>query len=400
MINKLVGSCLGALLCMTHSLAHARIEYGGSVAIEQRFFLQDPLYLEQTKSQMSLALSPEISTNLGDNGLLTFKPFARVDQRDDERSKVDIREFMLAYYFDSIEVHAGIGKVFWGQTESLHLVDIINQTDFIESIDSEEKLGQAMLEIRFLSDFGTLSAFALPHFREMTFPGLDGRLRGPLAVDHDFVSYESEDEDTHLDWALRWQHSIGSWEVGLGYFDGTSRLPELSVVQNPDTQEFVISPRYNLLTQASIDLLYVYDAWLFKLEAINGDTLNEQFNAAVAGFEYTLGDFYQTGYDLGVLMEYQYDERDENPLITGQNDLMLGARLQLNDFASSEILFAFVQDMDESASYSGVIEGSTRISQNWRLEVNAYLFSSDEPSDPVYQFRRDDHVTINFEYYF
>ena len=99
-------------------------------------------------------------------------------------------------------------------------------------------------------------------------------------------------------------------------------------------------------------------------------------------------------------MEYQYDERDENPLITGQNDLMLGARLQLNDFASSEILFAFVQDMDESASYSGVIEGSTRISQNWRLEVNAYLFSSDEPSDPVYQFRRDDHVTINFEYYF
>ena len=31
---------------------------------------------------------------------------------------------------------------FWPQTESAHLVDVINQTDFLEGLDREKKLGQ------------------------------------------------------------------------------------------------------------------------------------------------------------------------------------------------------------------------------------------------------------------
>jgi len=397
-LATLANALLGLSIFVT--LAHAEVDYGGSIQIEQRYFLQDALYPNQTRTQLSASISPELSTSVGDNAVLSFKPFARIDQRDDERSHADIRELILAYYFERVEIRAGVGKVFWGQTESLHLVDIINQTDFIESVDAEEKLGQPMLDIRYLSDFGTLTTYIMPYFREMTFPGIDGRLRGPLLVDHDVASYESDDEQNNLDWAVRWQHTLGNWEVGLAYFDGTSRLPDLEVIQVFEGQAPRLAPRYNLLTQASIDLLYVYDAWLLKLEAIQGEKLNETFSAAVAGFEYTLVDFFETGYNVGVLMEYQYDERDDNPLITGQDDLMVGARLQFNDFNGSEILFGFVQDLQESSSYSAVVEGSTRINQNWRLEVNGYFFSSDAPQDPVSLFRRDDHISFNLEYFF
>nr|WP_136251757.1 hypothetical protein [Ningiella ruwaisensis] len=381
------------------SQASAELAFSGSASLQQRSFLQDPAYLNQTSSQASLAFEPTIESAVGDSGYFSFKGFARADQRDSERTHVDIREALYAQYFDNWEVRAGIGKVFWGQTESLHLVDIINQTDFVESIDAEDKLGQPMVDIRYLLDTGTISFFILPYFREMTFPGEDGRLRGILPVDVDNPLYESDDEQSNIDFAVRWQQSFGSLEFGLAYFDGTSRLPQLLLRQN-EAGDFVLSPKYNLLQQASIDALYVSGSWLFKLEAIHGNTLDENFSAYVAGFERTIVDFAGSGYDLGVLMEHQYDERDEDPLIFGQNDLMLGARLQFNDFAGSEMLFGFVQDLEESSSYSAFIEASTRLSDRWRLEFNGYFFSSDEISDPLYALRRDDHFTLQLEYFF
>jgi len=41
----------------------------------------------------------------------------------------------------------GINSVFWRVVESNHLVDILNQTDLIEDIDGEEKLGQPMISL-------------------------------------------------------------------------------------------------------------------------------------------------------------------------------------------------------------------------------------------------------------
>ncbi len=376
----------------------AEVSYGGSVSFEQRYFLEDPLYLGQTNSQASIAMSPEFETFVGD-GMLTFKPFARLDQRDDERTHADIREFMYAHYFDNWEVRAGIGKVFWGQTESLHLVDIINQTDLVESIDFEDKLGQPMLDVRYLLDTGAISFYVLPYFRERTFPGMDGRLRAPLPVDVDRAFFESEDEESNLDYAVRWQQTLGNLELGLSYFDGTNRLPQMALITD-ERDAAVLVPIYNQLKQYSIDALYVYNSLLLKLEALQGEELEQEFAAYVAGFEYTMVDAFNSGYDLGLLMEHQYDEREGQAFIFGQNDLMVGARLQFNDFAGSEILFGFIQDLDDSGSYSAVLEGSKRLNQNWRMEVNGYFFSSDEINNASYTIRRDDHIGITLEYFF
>lgn len=394
-MRKPISLALMYFACSTSAYA----EFTGTVSLQQRVFLEDAAYPYQTNGQGSIAFEPRYESAIGDNGFFSVQGFARADQRDDERTHVDIREAMYAHYFNNFEIRAGIGKVFWGQTESLHLVDIINQTDFIESIDAEDKLGQPMLDIRYLLDTGTITLYLMPYFRERTFPGQEGRLRGILPIDVDNAVYESEDEQSNLDYAVRWQQSMGNLELGLAYFDGTSRLPE--ILLNVDEQGQVsLLPKYNLLQQASIDALFVSGAWLWKLEAIYGETAQDEFIAYVAGFERTVVNIYNSGYDLGLLMEYQSDERENDPLIFGQNDLMVGARLQLNDFSGSEFLLGFVQDLDESSSYSAFVEVSTRLNQQWRLEVNGYFFSSDNPLDPTFAIRRDDHVSLQIEYFF
>ncbi|WP_395344636.1 hypothetical protein PN836_007695 [Ningiella sp. W23] len=394
-----LSAMLTLIMASAASIGSAHAEVSGNLSLQQRVFLEEPAYVNQTNSQLSGAVLASYESSVGDNGFFTFTGFGRVDQRDDERTHADIREAMYAHYFDKWEIRAGIGKVFWGQTESLHLVDIINQTDFVEEIDQEDKLGQPMIDIRYLLDSGSINFYLLPYFRERSFAGQDGRLRGILPIDVDNALYESEDEETNIDYAIRWQQSFGSLEFGLSYFDGTNRLPEIVFVE-AENGAISLAPRYNLLQQGSIDAAYITGSWILKLEALQGKTLDESFYAHVAGFEYTWVDFYGSGYDVGFLMEHQFDERENDPLIFGQNDLMLGSRIQINDFYGSEVLLAFVQDLDESSSYSAFVEASTRLNQDWRVELNAYFFSSDEPSDPTFAIRRDDHVSLQIEYFF
>ena len=376
------------------------IDISGSAGVETRYFLQDAAYPGQPRSQASVFLEPEMYTEWNDGiDSILFKPFARLDQEDEQRTHFDLRELMWMHAADNWETRVGVSKVFWGQTESIHLVDIINQTDMVENIDGEDKLGQPMINLNVFGDWGTLSGFVLPYFRERTFPGEDGRLRPPVEIRENSALYESDDEQNHVDFALRWQRSLGDWEIGLSYFDGTTREPELLQATDENSTPF-IQPYYAQIEQYGVDLLKVQGAWLLKFEGIYRAGQSEDFAAAVAGFERTSVGVFGTSYDLGVLMEYQYDEREDNFFATGQNDLMLGLRWVWNDIDGTEILSGFIQDLDESDTYSAFVEASSRMTDNWRWKMDAYFFTSDQTDDTFYYMRRDDHVQVALEYYF
>lgn len=376
------------------------IELSGSAGVETRYFIQDAVYENQPRSQLSAFLSPELYTQWNDRtDSLLFNPFVRVDQHDNERTHGDIRELMWMHAENDWETRVGVSKVFWGQTESLHLVDIINQTDWVENIDGEDKLGQPMVNLNIYGDWGTLSGFVLPYFRERTFPGEEGRLRPPVEIEHGNALYESDDEENHIDYALRWQRSLGDWEMGVSYFDGTTREPEL--LQHFDENgELVIQPYYAQIQQYGVDILKVQGSWLLKFEGIYRTGQSEDFAAAVAGFERTKVGVFDTAYDLGFLMEYQFDEREDNFFATGQNDLMLGLRWIWNDIDGTEILTGFIQDLDNSETYSAFIESSSRMTDHWRWKVDAYFFSSNDTDDTFWYMRRDDHVQVALEYFF
>jgi len=89
-----------------------------------------------------------------------------------------------------------------------------------------------MVHLGLIQDWGLLDLYVLPGFRERTYPGVDGRLRTPLVVDTDQAIYESSAEDKHIDYAARWSHTLGLWDIGVSYFDGTSRDPDLIIGAN------------------------------------------------------------------------------------------------------------------------------------------------------------------------
>ncbi|OFC70582.1 hypothetical protein BFC18_12565 [Alteromonas confluentis] len=376
------------------------ISISGSAGVENRYYIQDAAYTGQPRSQASVFLEPEMYTEWNDRvDSILFKPFVRLDQQDSNRTHVDLRELMWLHAADNWETRVGVSKVFWGQTESVHLVDIINQTDAVENIDGEDKLGQPMINLNVFGDYGTISGFILPYFRERTFPGEEGRLRPPLPIEEDNALYESDDEQNHVDFALRWQRSLGDWEIGLSYFDGTTREPEL-LAETAGEDITAIRPYYAQIQQYGVDLLKVQGSWLLKFESIYRTGQSEDFFAAVGGFERTFVGVFDTSYDLGFLMEYQYDEREDNFFAVAQNDIMAGLRWVWNDIDGTEVLTGYIQDLDNTDTYSAFVEASSRMTDNWRWKVDAYFFSSDQTDDTFYYFRRDDHVQVALEYYF
>ena len=374
-------------------------EWRGNITLENRYFPNDALFPEQEENYLSLSLEPEYIVTSANNDLIfTFKPFYRQDQHDDERSHGDLRELNVVYATGDWEFRVGVSKVFWGTTESQHLVDIINQTDFVEDLDGEDKLGQPMLNATWIQNWGIVDFFVLPGFRERTFPGTEGRLRTALVVDTDNAEYESSDEERHVDAAIRWSHSIGSWDVGLYYFRGTSRDPEL-IPRQKASGVLVLIPRYNQIDQLGLDAQATLDAWLWKLEAIARQGEPEDYAAAVGGFEYTFVGILETATDLGVLLEYHYDERGEDSAAVFQNDLFAGARFAFNDAQSSEILAGGFFDLDRQ-NRSFRVEASRRLGQSFKLSGVMQIFDSIDENDLQFSFREDDYLELSLAYFF
>jgi hypothetical protein len=380
----------------------------GNLAVEQRYFFKEASYAEQlSHNQSSIAIETELYWQWNDgNDSVVFTPFYRVDGQDKNRTHGDIRELAYVHANDDWELRLGIRKEFWGVTEFQHLVDVINQTDGIEDFDGEDKLGQQMVNLSLVNNWGIVDVFLLPGFRERTYAGGEGRLRGALVVDEDNVSYESSAGQQHLDFAIRWADSLGDFDIGAYWFHGTNRDPYLKrTLQEAASNlvQYTLRQHYAQMDQLGVDLQANLEGWLWKFEGIYRDTTLDDFWATQAGFEYSFTGVYGTNYDLGFLMEHSWDSRGEVDLGTSgsllQNDLFLGARLAFNDMQSSELLMGVGSDLDHNA-FSFLVEASRRFSENFMLSFDLRLLQSNEESDLLYSLSNDDHVQLSLAWYF
>lgn len=380
-----------ASLCQAHQLS-------GYAAIEGSYFLNSPLYEGQSERSVSLALQPEYYHAFSDGPALTLVPFLRWDSADSQRSHLDLREFNLLSVHENWELRAGVSKVFWGATEFVHLIDVINQTDALEDIDNEDKLGQPLMQLTLIREWGVVQFFALPYFRERQFPGKSGRLRAPLVVDVDKARYESSAEESHLDLATRYSRTIGSLDFGLSYFSGTNREPLLLPGLDGQGQP-LLTPYYNQMQQAAFDGVYVQGEWLWKLEACYRSSSLDDYLAATGGFEYSFMGVAASAADLGIIVEYGYDERGEKAGSLAENDLMLGVRLALNDQAGTELLAGCSVDLDHPAQLC-TLEASRRYGNNVTATLEAALFLDQERDDLAYSLRDDDFLKLEIRYFF
>ncbi|VAW76757.1 FIG01201466: hypothetical protein [hydrothermal vent metagenome] len=387
-------------LCLMAQAHAGKGDVSGYLAAESILFVSNPAYPDQFDGvQNAFIAQPEFEYETADRrNQFSLIPFVHLDSQDDRRTRADLREAWWRTIADDWELLVGVNRVFWGVAESNHLVDVINQTDQIGSIDGEDKLGQPMLQLSFQRDWGELGLFVMPGFRERTFPGKDGRLRFALVTDGEAV-YSNSREEKHIDLAIRYSHYLGDWDFGVAVFHGTGREPRFA----PNAAFTRVLAIYDVIDQASVDIQYTRGGWLWKFEGLWRSQNGESFLAGVGGFEYTLYQLMKSDADLGLILEYSRDGRSDDftiaPPVVLDDDIFVGARLALNDTQSSELLAGVVVDRNDKA-YQLSVEAERRLGDRWKLELESRWFLNTSESPLLSAFRQDSHVILRLSRYF
>lgn len=375
-------------------------EWSGFAGLEFRGFTQTAQEARQDHAtNLSFAFETEYYHEWDKgNQSIAFVPFFRLDENDNERTHFDIRELNYLKVAENWELRVGIRKVFWGVTEFQHLIDIINQTDLVENLDTEDKLGQPMVNLALINDWGTLDLFVMPYFRERYFPGTSSRLRTIPHIDQTRSQFESSAKEKHIDLAVRYSHYFGDWDIGLSHFYGTSREPRL-LLSTDNSNNPLLIPFYDIINQTSLDLQATKGNMLWKLEALHRSGQAKTYNALVGGFEYTFVGIFESAIDIGILSEYHYDDRGESLQTIFEDDIAVGARFAFNDAQSSEALIGLIWDRNTGGKFFN-IEASRRIGNNFLLEVQGRFFTNQKASDPANVLSQDDYIELFLTYNF
>jgi hypothetical protein len=375
-------------------------ELSGYVGLESLGFLNSPAFKQQHNHYLSGVIQTQLVHEWdGGKQSFAFVPFYRLSQYDNRRTHFDIREFTWLKAADDWELRLGIRKVFWGVTESQHLVDIVNQTDFVENVDGEDKLGQPMLNLALIKDWGTLDLFLLPGFRERTFPGTEGRINFPL-LNQGEARFENSGFKKQMAYALRWSKAINEWDIGVSYFYGTHRIPTIVPTFTQNGALKALIPYYETIHQAGLDVQYTQGSWLWKLETVFRDGQEgKTLFASTGGFEYSVYNIFETGLDIGIIAEYLYDSRGRRGQTFFQDDFMTGLRFGFNDAQNTEILAGVIFDRTSNTKFYS-LEASRRFAESIKLELEVRLFSGANSNDFAYFLRQDDHIRAELSYHF
>ncbi len=386
------------LQCML-TAAPVAADFSGNVALEAVTFPEDAQFEGQFDDNTTLSFEPRWTTRWnGGDDRFSVELFLRADAEDAGREHADIRELLWLRIDGDNEWRVGVNTMFWGVVESQHLVDVINQIDAVEGIDGEEKLGQPMIHWKRYADAGVYDVLILPGFRERTFQEAEGRLRAPLMVDTDRAEYESDDEDSHVDVALRWSQTYGDLDLGVHLFAGTNREPVL-LPGSDDNGDPVLIPFYEQMTQIGVDAQLIVEDWIWRLELIHREADSADRDAFVYGFEYTFYGILDSATDLGLLAEYSFDNRPEGRRGVFDRDLFVGTRFAFNDAQSSEILAGLIVDSD-NGSRSFRVEGNRRFGASFKGTLELQLFANVDAADPLAALAKDDHLLLEMAWFF
>ena len=363
----------------------------GELSFDNRYFFDVGLQ-EQKKNHTSFSFSPEIFKD-DSNRIFHFKAKLRKDGEDSGRNLNDIQELYLINILEDKEIKFGVSKEFWGVTETSHRVDIINQTDFTEGFDGEEKLGQPMIKISLERQWGLLDIYALLGFRERNFSGKKGRLRLPIPINEKGSLHSSSSKNKRADFAVRWSNYYDDFDIAISHFSGTSREPRFLPSANKINE---LVPLYEVIDQTGLEIQYLLDSLAIKGEVISRSGQGERFTAATYGFEYTQVGVLQSRIDLGWVVEFNHDDRLES------SPFVVGTRFSFNDIYDSQILSGIILN-DKSKEVGFLLEASRRIGECCLLSLEGVYFDDtdeDNGQKKLFQaFKEDDFLRAEFIYY-
>lgn len=380
--------------------ATAATSLGGWITAEGTWFAEEGAFVGQDyQASAALAAAPELRADWdGGRQQVRVIAFGRIDQRDDERTHADLREASWLYAGQGWEGWLGVRQVFWGVTESRHLVDVVNQVDLVEDVRESAKLGQPMASLALIRDWGGVELHALAGFRERTFPGVEGRLRPAVPIAVDDPIYDADGAARHLGVAARATRRWRELDAGVSVFHGTVRDPRLEAAVVDGA--LALRPHYDVVDQIGVDVQWTTRFLLLKAEAIQRGGQGAAFAALVAGVEHPWPGIAGTSWDLDLFAEYAWDERGADATTPYQDDLFLAARLRRNDAADTRFTVGGYYDTTFGSVF-GVIEAQWRLSSQFTAAVRGLLFL-DVPADDVQLsgLARDDQVQVTVTWHF
>ena len=210
-------------------------------------------------------------------------------------------------------------------------------------------------------------------------------------------------------------------------------LASLNVSGGVDVDE--MGSYYEQQQQLGLEFQYLYEDWIFKLESTHQIVDTGNYSEAAVGFEFTFSDLSPWGQDIGVLVEYLWNDRgdvmlgqfsiDADPAFVNntdpsipaikdailgvstagdllspmQNDIFFATRFALNDIAGTEFIAGIIVDLDDNTT-SMTFEGSTRIGDDVRVTANVYFFNNVHKENPFKPIENDDLVELKAEWFF
>ena len=404
-------STLALLLAAGEGTQAQTFESSGTVSIQTRWYPRSPAFADQESHASGFVAEPSFYTETESGTRFTITPFVRYDSADSRRTHADLREAYMLTYGDwgenFWELRLGVDRVFWGVAELHNLVDIVNQFDLIEHPREEAKLGQPMAYLTVGGDWGVAELLALPYHRQRTFAGPSGRLRPGRFIFED-AQYESTDEESHLDLAVRYSNSVGLFDFGLSAFSGTNRepffVPAVMPGVLPDANTPLI-PYYEQIRQVGLDAQLTAGSWLYKLEAIhrrgarNLLALEEDYRAVILGGERTFYSVFDTVTDLTLVAEWHDDSRGRWATNVWADDLFVAVHLALNDVPGTEIAAGLLGDV--SRNYRALsVEMRRRLSDRWSMRLEVIANVKVDPEDITWDARRDSFLALDINYNF
>lgn len=318
---------------------------------------------------------------------LLVAPFVRWDPTG-ERTRVDFRDLSWAYLWERWEIRLGMSELFWGVTESVHLVDVINQREPIVGGGQYVKLGQPLAAVATRQPWGSLEVILMPAFRERPFAGRAGLLWASAPV-----SDERAEPESGFHWrpdaAVRWSRAVGTLDVGVSGFLGTNREPRFTSQAGTGGSPVLIA-HYDRVAQLGVDLQLTDGSWLWKLELVTLDPEPGRYLAAVGGLEYAFADY------LSVFAEYAFDSRGSDATTAFADDFFAAARLLMYD---GEIRLGALIDR-RSLNTVPSIQVKRRLGAASVLGLEAGGFIGRRAREPWQAVRQHTYLSLSFTRYF
>lgn len=370
---------VGALVVLP--LSPAAAQWQAAIGLQERVFAGSALGTRPMRHQPVLVTSAA--------GRLRWTPGAaaqvfsasawlRLGLAGGEETLVDLDELNWHVAGDRWELRVGVTEVFWGVLESAHLVDVINQRAPDAGSGGDVKLGQPLVAVASKGAWGRTELYLLPWFRPRPLGGRAAR----WWVDAAQPGFPSGTGGWSPDWAARWTRSIGDWDVGIGFFDGTNREPAF--------EPPALVPRYHHIRQLSLDAQWTAGVLLWKLEAATRDPPEGRYASVGGGVEYAPTDYFS------VLAEYLYDSRAAEATTSFEHDLLIGARLLHRDGRLG--VLGSIDPASGNATVS--LDLSRRLGNALELTLEGRAFLGDGSREPPFARRLDTSLALGVNRYF